>query len=59
MQHSGNENSEARHVSEILRHTIGDLFQLTAPEKEVLSIEARNREWPKICELLGIEEQEL
>lgn len=49
--------SQPRSVTEILRDTMPDLFQLTAPEKEVLSIEARNREWPKICEMLGIENQ--
>ena len=46
---------QPRSVNEILKGMMPDFFQLTAPEKEVLAIEARDREWPKICAIVEID----
>jgi hypothetical protein len=43
-----------RHVSEIMRDMFKD-FPKTMEERRAERIEARNREMPKICELLDIE----
>ena len=43
-----------RDISEILRNTVPDLFELSPPDKRVLAMEARDKEWPKICALLEI-----
>ena len=44
-----------KNVNEILASIMSDLFDLTSPEKRVLSCEARAREWPKICAIVEID----
>lgn len=48
-------HSSTKSVTDILRNTMPDLFNLSAPDREVLSIEARDREMVKICELLDLD----
>lgn len=48
-------NNQPRHVSEILRNTVPDLFELSPPDKKVLALESRERELPKICAMLSLD----
>jgi len=46
---------QPRSVTDILRNTIPDLFELSAPDREVLALESRDRELPKICIILDLD----
>ena len=58
MRTTTRERGSVQNANEILKEVMLDLFNRTAHEKKASAIEARNREWPKICEMLGIENQE-
>jgi hypothetical protein len=42
-------------IKEILQYTIGDMFKRTRAEGRAASIEAMNRELPKICAMLDLD----
>ena len=53
------QTTEGRFASEILQVVIRDLFQRTKEEGRAASIEAMNRELPKICAMLDLDPQTL
>jgi hypothetical protein len=46
-------------VQSALQNSIGDLCQRTKEERRAASIEAMNRELPKICAMLDLDPQTL
>lgn len=55
MERSTTASDSVKHVNEIMQVVIPDLFQRSKSEARADSIEAMNRELPKICKILDLD----